>query len=226
MSLLQGVVGPQTLQDGATVNLRTGKGGDAIVSELHGRFYEQNYRGNLYSGGLVALTSINNATFTVATTGATATPIAGVWNPSTSGVNLVILQAVLGITLTALTAGGGGPFAWMASVGNTAITTGSIPTNRKTLAAAGAQAKVFGGTALTGMTGALAVFAGSALGGGTPVNSSQVYTVAGVPQLFAYVENIDGSIIVPPGAVVAIMATTTPIAHSAVSALVWEEVPV
>ena len=77
MSLLQGVVGPQTLQDGATVNLRTGKGGDAIVSELHGRFYEQNYRGNLYSGGLAALTSINNATFTVATTGATATPIAG-----------------------------------------------------------------------------------------------------------------------------------------------------
>ena len=118
----------------------------------------------------------------------------------------MILQAVLGITLTALTAGGGGPFAWMASVGNTAITTGSIPTNRKKPLAAAAQAKVFGWHGLDRHDGRLGRVCRLCLwGGGTPVNSSQVYTVAGVPQLFAYVENIDGSIIVPPGAVVAIM---------------------
>jgi hypothetical protein len=39
-------------------------------------------------------------------------------------------------------------------------------------------------------------------------------------------ELFDGSVIVPPGGVIALLATTTPAAHSAVSALVWEEVPV
>jgi hypothetical protein len=226
MSLFQGTVGPQVVLDGATVNLRTGRGADLIASELHGRFYEQNYRGNLYSGGMSALTSISNVTFTTGTLGATCTPIVGLWNPSTSGVNASVMQANLAITLTALTATGGGPFVWAVSTGNTALTLGSVPVNRKTFLAAGSQVKVFGGAALTGLANNLVVINGSPMFGGAPTNTSQTYTVAGIPQFLASVENLDGAFIVPPGGVLALLATTTPVAHSATSGIIWEEVAV
>lgn len=113
------VVGPQVAQDSALIGARAGKAGDAIVSELHGRFYEQAYRGNLYSSGMTT-TSIANATFTTADansatlgTAATATPIVGIWNPTTSGVNAVILQANIQLINTALQETGVGGLVWV-----------------------------------------------------------------------------------------------------------------
>lgn len=229
--IIQGQVGAVAkYADGSQpgAGIRMGNQGDALVSELHGRFYEQAYRGNLYFGGTTSLTAINNATFTTATTGVTATPIVGLYNPlSNAATNLVVLQATLAATITALTATGGGPYVWMVSTGNNAISTGNTPYNRKTLTAAGSFAKVFGGAALTGMTGTLAAMAGSALGGGQYSNASFVGTAAGPPALLAgFVENLDGSLIVPPGGVLALMATTTPVAHSVTASLLWEEVPI
>jgi hypothetical protein len=225
MPSIQGAVGVQNNVDSsALITTRMGKQGELNVSELHGRFYEQTYRANVFSGGMT-LTSINNATFTSATTGATATPIVGVWNPASNSVNLVVLQATLAMTITALAATGGGPYVWMVSTGNNAITTGAAPYNRKTLAASGSNAKNMSGVALTGMTGTLAVLGGSALGGGSASNASFTATAASMQTTLAgFAENLDGSIIVPPGGVLALMATTTPAAHSAVSSLVWEEV--
>ena len=224
--LIQGQVGPVSGLDGSQVTLRQGRTGELIVSELHGRFYEQAYRATLFSGGMTT-TAINNATFTSATTGATATPIAGLWNPLSSPVNLVVLQATLSVTLSALQATGAGPFVWMASTSNGAITTGAAPYNRKTLTATGSFARNMAGVALTGMTGTLAIVGGSALGGGAGYNASLLGTAAGfMPQLAGFTENLDGSIIVPPGGVLALMATTTPVAHSAASSILWEEVPI
>src|SRR6266404_9272862 len=215
---IQGQVGPQALADGATATLRIGKSAEQIVQELHGRFYEQAYRNALFMGGMTALTSINNATFTTGTLGATETPIVGVWNPGTSTVNLVILQAVLGMTITALINTGGGPYVWAVSTGNNALTLGNAPVNRKTLAASGSQAKVFGGAALTGLTNNMVVAIGSSLGGGRFSNINGPDTAVGWSTLMqGSVENFDGSLIVPPGAVLALLATTTPVAHSAVS---------
>src|SRR5712691_5749074 len=108
MPLQQLVVGAQSVGDGTFPTARGGKTGETIVTELHGRFYEQNYRTGLYSGGMT-LTSISNVTFTTGTLGATCTPVIGLWNPSTSPVNLIILQAMLGVTITAATKTGGGP---------------------------------------------------------------------------------------------------------------------
>lgn len=225
---INGQVGVQTLADGATQTVRLGKSAEVVVQELHGRFYEQNYRTNLYSGGISALTSISNATFTIATTGATATPIVGLYNPLASPVNAVILQASLAVILTALTATGGAPFVWATASSSAALTaTTTAPMNRKTLQQAGSQCKVFGGQALTGMTGTLVAQFGSALPGGPPINTSQTYTVSGIPFTTGVnTENFDGSLIVPPGGIIALLATTTPVALSAVSALLWEEVPI
>ena len=220
--------GPQNTGDGAVIAQRADRQGGTIVSELHGRYYEQNYRGNMYTGGVIALTAINNATYTLATTGATATPLVGLYNPSTSNVNCVILLATLGITITAATSTGGGPYVWVFSLGNSAVSTGSAPINCKTLLASGSQAKVFGAAALTGMTGTLAALRGSGLAGGSAGGYSQVDTAVGFSPALGgtALEDIGGSIIVPPGGVLSLTATTTPAAHSAVSGLVWEEVPV
>ena len=223
-----GQVGPQTLSDGVTgTALRQGKAAEVIVDNLHGHYYETNYRTATFSGGM-GLTSINSALFTTATLGATCTPVAGVWNPSASAINVVILQAVLGITVTAGTATGAGPFVWASSVGNSAITTGNQPLNRKLQTLGGAQARDMTNVALTGLTNNLVVRFASALNGGLIKSISSVETAVGqnIGISATPLELFDGSLIVPPGGVLALLATTQPVAHSAVSALVWEEVPI
>lgn len=228
--LIQGQVGPlstQSASPGATPPVRQGQLGDVIVSELHGRFYEQAYRGALFSGGISALTSISNATFTSATTGATATPILGIHNPVGSTVNCVVLQATLAVTLTALQATGAGPYVWMTGQ-NTALTIAGTAAgfNRRAFNTAGSQGQYFTGSAITNFSGTLVPRFASGLSGGAAYNASLLGTAAGFqPVLQAFTENLDGSIIVPPGYVLALMATTTPVAHSAVSNILWEEVP-
>lgn len=82
MPLAQINVGVQKSTDGSTIVQRAGQQGDAIVSELHARYYEQTYRGNMYSGAVVgATTSIGLAT---AYTGLCLS------NPLASGVNVVV----------------------------------------------------------------------------------------------------------------------------------------
>lgn len=223
----QVAVGVQNNPDSATlITARGGKQGEQLASELHARFYEQTYRGNVFCGGGTVVTSINNATFSIATTGATATPLLGLWNPLSNSVNLVVWQAALNTIITALQETGAGPYVWASSLGNNAITTGATPINRKTLQASGSNAKVFGnGAALTGMTGTLAAIFGSALP--TPMlNLSSLQTAAGfMPVSAAGVENFDGSFIVPPGGVIALMASSTPVAQSVAGGLLWEEAP-
>jgi hypothetical protein len=224
--LFVGTVGQQQFSDGTPQSVRLGRQADLDVSELHGRFYEQTFRGNIFSTGM-SITSINNATFTTGTLGATCTPILGVWNPSSSGVNLSILQASLSCALTALTATGGAPFVWATSVGNTAVSSGNAPFSRKTLQGAGSQAKAFNcSPALTGLTNNLAVQFGSIIAVGQPYNISEVATAAGfMTSASSDIESFDGSFIVPPGGVAALLATTTPVAHSVAGYLLWEENP-
>lgn len=226
MLIAKGITGERTVADGVPADFRLGRLADLIVSELHGRFYEQAFRGNLFSGGM-ASTSINAATFTTGTLGPTCTPIIGVWNPPQSGVNLVILQAYLNIAVTAATSTGGLPFVWATSVGNGAISTGNAPLNRALLLPQGSRAKDMSGVALTGLTTNLTVRQASALVGGSAASFSFVGTAAG--QVTAAGGNneeiLEGSFIVPPGGVLALLASTTPVAHSAASGLLWEEVP-
>lgn len=224
---IAGQVGPQVLGDGSNATFRQGRSAEAIMQELHGRFYETNYRGNLYSAGM-SMTSISNATYTLATLGNTVTSVIGVWNPSTATVNLVMLQATVAVSQTALQATGGGGFVWAMSTGNTAISVGAAPLNRKTLALSGSSAKDLTNTAPTGLTNNLVVRFASSLGGGSAIGAAFLATQAGAQtvQAPANVENLDGSIIVPPGGFLALLATLTPVGHSAASSLLWEEVAI
>lgn len=230
-----GQVGPTTQADGNTPAIRLGRSAEMIVQELHGRFYETTYRGATYGGGM-QLTSISNATFTVTNgasatlaTAAASTPIIGLWNPSTSSVNAVLLQAQVSAIITALQVTGPGSLVWLAWTGQNAITTGSVGWGRKSLSAVGSQCKVLAGVALTGLANIQSattnIFAASPISPGTASNLSTLQTAVGLmPAAGNMVENIDGSIIVPPGGLIGLYASGTPVAVSAASSLLWEEV--
>ena len=140
----------------------------------------------------------------------------------------MILQAVLSVSQTALQATGPGAFAWMTSVGNAGLTLGTTPLNRKTLVQAGSSAKGLSGIALTGLTTNLATRFASSLGGGSAIGVAFLATQAGAQtvQAPANVENFDGGLIVPPGGILALMASITPVGHSAASGILWEEVAI
>lgn len=219
--------GPIVSSDGASNPGRTTKTGDIATSDAHGRFQEAAIRGNLYSGGMT-ITSISNATFSTGTLGATATPIVGVYNPTGSGKNLVILQVKVSPVNTALQTTGAGALMWATSTGNGAISTGNTPFNRSTFVASGSVAKDMSGVALTGLTNNLVVRDTSALGSGVISNLSTLQTAAGLfPPQQVSVDNVDGSIIVPPGGVLALLCTTNPpVAISAATSILWEEVSI
>lgn len=227
-AIVGGTVGPSAVGragDGTPLDAAMGPAGEFLVSERMGRFSEMAYRGLLFTGGMV-YTSINAATFATATTDATTTPIIGLWNPLSSTVNLHVLQAYLGVGMTALQATGGGPCAWTISLNSGAISTGSQGINTKTLTAS-SIGKFYAGTALTGKTNAQVILRGSSLGGGSALTLAFLATaVAMQTQMTIGVENIDGSIIVPPGGVLALQCAATPVAHSATSGILWAELPV
>ncbi|SRR6266851_7338004 len=84
--LLKTVPGVQNNQDTTPGFWRGGKQGEGLVSELHARYYEQTYRGNVYFAATAAL---------VTTTVGLATTYTGLVlsNPITSIVNLVLNKA-------------------------------------------------------------------------------------------------------------------------------------
>lgn len=222
--LLNAQVGPTVNADGSNPVLRQTKTGELAVGDVHGRFYEQCYRGNIYTGGIsnTALASTNAIATGVTSS---ATPVIGLYNPSTSSVNLVILQATIVISTAVASGVNPGGFMWVYSTGNTAVSTGSTPINTKTLVAAGSSAKFFAvSTALTGLTNSLAVLKACSI---QPYNITGAATnVTGF--IANPVDNVDGSIIVPPGGVVGIMnQLSTNAANPSVSVgIIWEEVAV
>lgn len=220
---ISGLVGIGGYPDGVQpVGVRLGRQGEQMVSQLHGRWYEQTMRGNVYGGGITGtVLAAANAIATGLT--ATAKPVIGVYNPAGSGKNLVILKVAIIHTTLANSAVNTGGFQWVVSTtGQNAISTGSTPLNRGTLVATGSVAKFFAiSTALTGLSGSLVDTT-------IPCEVTN-FTAAGAAtavSLFAppNPELTDGSFIVPPGFFLGVMnvASTTTVNLSA--GMVWEEV--
>lgn len=211
--LLSTQVGAAKYGNGAQPPLRSGTLGDGLVSELHGRFYEQCFQGSTFSNGTTAtVLSANTITLT-----ATTTPILGVWNPTGSGVNVVILQAQLQLS-PPTSAAAMGTLVWAVSTNNGNITTGTAPLSRKLLAQSGSQVKGMAFVALTGLTNNLVVQYTSVL----PSQTLAGAATAASP--YSGVENFDGSLIVPPGGVLALLNTVSNTTMLAGGNLMWEEV--
>lgn len=197
----------------STLDARISQQGDQIVSELHGRYYEQAVRKNIFfSLSLVRATSL----------AAAATIGNAVWNPPDSGVNLSLLKWNSIISVTSAT--------------TTAILLASTyqPTVPTTVTAADMSGSTF--LTWTGATLASAGIVGKAKAYAiatflqVPINFTLLHhntaaiNTVGVDQVSG---DFEGSIVVPPGVAVmfsALGAAAAAAAHS--SYLSWEEIPI
>jgi hypothetical protein len=206
--LIQGQVGQPgvtSLGPGTNPTLRVGQMGDAIVSELHGRYYETTYRRNLFTAYSAA-----QATSVVGT----AMVGLQLWNASNS-VNLVLSKCSGYVAVT--------------SASTTAIVLasgiGQVTTPSSTTAITRASNNFIGG----GLPQGQAYNAGTFSNAPTAFwpllhNTAAIATTGEDP---GWQVDFEGSIIVPPQAYVAIAAIGSAAASSAVTcALMWEEVPI
>lgn len=195
--------GASKFTDGqSTLDSRIDQQGAGIVSELHGRSYEQAVRGNYFglNGALTTTSAAGTGTFTGTLIG----------NPVGSGVNLAIGK-VLVSQAAALT---GGTTIGVMYGASTLPITASLTTifNRNPLGPASKCVATAGAT-VTAMT-AFIVFGGGGNGAIT------------VPLLIPAVGyDFEGALIIPPGFQIASytsVATTTALVFT----FSWEEVPI
>jgi hypothetical protein len=223
--IAEGKVGPQKASNGAPVTQRMGLSGEVIAQELHGRFYEQVLQGRVFSIGSKP-TALSAATIA---NDATSQPIVGIWNPSTSGVNAVMLQAALTDFINNVTSVALGGFVWASSVGNTAnLTAGLAPFNRKTLASTGSACKAFAlstASLLTGLINALVIFEPAEFNTASGLATTSVNVATPTPSVSG-VQYFDGSLFVPPGGILALLNTISVTTHTVAGRLLWEEVDV
>ena len=90
------VVGPQTAQDSALLPARSLRDGAVAVSEVHGKYYEQSYRGNVFWATM-------GAGVIFPTTGATAANVLTLTNPAGSGKNLSLISFDMVFTIIPVT---------------------------------------------------------------------------------------------------------------------------
>lgn len=208
-----------SLPDGQAADALGERSGSAVVAKLHGNFYTQNYRGNVFVGttaiGGVVLqiyTGLTNTTFGY-----------GLWNPSGSGKNLVPIRVALGYVSTVSIAGNI-VYSYLPGVGSSVGTpistfTGVTPICCN-LGGGGASVAKF------------AAGAGSVVIAGTPTFlkttgvSQFALTPGGTSQgQWTSVEDFDGSLIIPPGVLFLIGGNVAQLGVFDV-ATTWEEVPV
>ena len=216
--LSQGVVfdpsGANT-PDGSTASVNLGRANDLIVSELHGKYFQQCYRGNVYyasttTGGVVIPIS------------STLTPTYSLWNPAGSGKLIVPIVTLITWTVTTGALGG---LLWTAT------------TNAGSSISTTAPFVAFGtGTPVNANLGSGKVSQLKAATGGTTtlVAAPSVFRIMGITLItqaitvptapFTMRDDWDGAGIIPPGNAIHLMGTTA-VAFTANITTVYEEVP-
>lgn len=200
-----GSVGPGTYQDGGTPAVRLGRSGEIVVDELHGRYYESVYRGNVYSGGNVG---------GVVTTVGVATTYTGLClsNPPGSGANLVVLKVGLAFIVAWPAASLVGI---MTGFSGTAVTQTTPITPARNLVGGGAGI----GLLASSVTLPVAPTVRQMLLGGL-TGAITVQTAA--PAMF----DLEGSIVLPPGGFAAVFTSTISGAAGMGASFTWEEVAI
>lgn len=208
--LSQGQVGPLTnTADGVQVPLRTGKLGDQISSLLHGAYYESAYRRAQFMAA--------NQTG-VATTVGLATTYTGLClsNPVGSSVNLVIQK--VGIAFPVAVAAGlvYGLMVGYHAATNVTHTTPSTTLRNGFVGVGAAPVGLVDTAATLPIAPTVACIFGA-------VGTAAVTAPATMPPA---VYDMDGSIVLPPGAFCALFTSAASGALGMLGSINWEEVPV
>lgn len=199
---VQGLVGLNTAQKGTNPTLAQGSFGEALVSEVHGRFY------NLARNGYIFHAS-NQAAVALSLLSATATGLI-LSNPVNSSVNLALLQVCVAIATAPAAASTLHLCFGPQSATNVVHTTPGVIIPG--VVGTPVKGQAFVDTSATLPATPVIV---RAIGGGC-VGASTINT--------AFIkDDIDGGIILPPGTSINIASLTT--AVSVVASFVWAEVP-
>ena len=190
-SFLAGLIGPPTPSpDGGMATGRFGRNGDLINSILQPYYYEQTKRGNTFSLSLGATSTAIAAGQVVGAAAATSVQFA-VWNPTNSGVDMVITKFMPGFISGTLP---------VAPIYHSVFNASGVTSVQNT-APVPSYGGVGRGSAMQGWTsagGAPILGAGKAA---TLKLSAINFTAGTLGQLYPInvEELIDGDIIIPPG---------------------------
>jgi len=206
-------VGTRSAPDGMEGSrLRSERTGALVIQQLHAPYAEECVRGNIWT----ASTAVAGVTVTASCViSALAMPIIGVFNPTGSGRNLVIIKTIVQqMTLTAVT------FVWAggAAMGLTNANGVATHINNFTFATAasgGSVARSFLGASIIGATAPTAFrYVGGAIAGATAVG-----------EVYSFTEYNDGDIVLSPNTFAGLFADTATSAAVVRAAITWAEVP-
>ncbi len=223
MSLNQVQVNPPSntsIADGsAPTTALGGKASEQIVAELHGKYYTQNYRGNLFYASTAApgvtVSIFSNTSFTGL----------GIWNPQGSGKNLVMSRVLIGCNGAAATAEAGFGYSWLVNAGSAVATAAPLSAITAITATRGSCVC---GTPGVGNSVAIAASAATLTTAMTWGRfngiSSSTGAITTQIALGVFVDYFDGTMIVPPGV---FWTVTSAIASGGTFGITaeWEETP-
>ena len=199
---MDGIIGQPPLgASAAKAVARFGASGDLIVSELNGRYYEQTKNQNLFWGANTAATAISVAL---------ATTYTGLClsNPAGNLYNLVLTKVSFALSLAPAAIAPMGLITGYLSTGVVTHTTALIPANCLIGIGRASTAKIDAACTLVGTP----AWTMPLMGG---------FTAAALPGTTPAILDLEGSIIIPPGAYAAIGALT---AVTGFGGIMWEEV--
>jgi hypothetical protein len=173
---------------------------------------------SLLKQGKVFGSALAGANATAFTGGAAGTPLLGLYNPANSGVDLVLLEAAVGIRTTGSAAALTDFNFWGVNQGGVAVTgTNTPPRNLYSLAQTGSVATAMQNVANTAALASALIRSSLSLG-------SVASTAPLIPGIFR--DEIKGEIVVAPGSYLAFGASVGFTAASLDVALIWAEIPV
>ncbi len=202
--------------DGATVQANFGRANDLIVSELHGKYFQECYRGNVY----YASTATAGVVIPIAST---LTPTYSIWNPAGSGKLLVPIATLIGWVATTAALGS---FCWTATTN-----AGSGISSTAPFVAFGTGTAVnanFGSSKAsvmrTGTGGTTTLVAAATFYRHLGLSITATTAATSVAPGWQWRDDWDGTGIIQPGNAIHLMGTTA-IAVTAAVTLIYYEIP-
>jgi hypothetical protein len=204
--------------DGTTTTVNLGRSNELIVSELHGKYLEQCYRGNVYYGS----TTTTGVVISIATT---KTPTYTIWNPAGSGKLIVPIVTLCGWNATTAALG---TVIWTAttsagaSIATTApfvtFTTPQTPVNAN-LGSGKVSVAKFGNESTT-----ISITAAASFYRSTGFTITPTTAATSVAPGWQWRDDWDGTSVIPPGNAIHLMGSTAFAAALCVTT-VWCEIP-